>query len=167
MNYELYEVGGRVRDKFLGVKSNDVDYSVVIDVKYNSIESVFKGFVDQIKSEGFKVFVETPDCFTVRAKFPKGHAHEGLDADFVLARKETLANDVLFDEKMYELEILLKDDSKEELEFFRAMFHEMLSIFTQPFHVETFDFSDAVFFNKISEYFQRLKGYFDLKAFNK
>ena len=35
---------------------------------------------------------------------------------------------------MYELEILLKDDSKDESEFFSAMFHEMLSIFTQPFH---------------------------------
>ena len=85
---------------------------------------------------------------------------------FVLARKETLANDVLFDEKMYELEILLKDDSKEELEFFRAMFHEMLSIFTQPFHVETFDFSDAVFFNKISEFGERYSKSAELKSMN-
>lgn len=90
MKYELYEVGGRVRDKLLGLKSNDVDYSVVInegDMK-GSIDTIFKHFVQQIKSEGFKVFVETPDCFTVRAKFPKGHIHEGLDADFVIARRE-------------------------------------------------------------------------------
>ncbi|QNM85810.1 AarF/ABC1/UbiB kinase family protein [Polaribacter pectinis] len=85
---------------------------------------------------------------------------------FVLANKETLANDTLFDEKMYELEILLKDDSKEELEFFRAMFHEMLSIFTQPFHVETFDFSDEVFFNKISEFGERYSKSAELRSMN-
>ena len=85
---------------------------------------------------------------------------------FVLANKETLANDALFDEKMYELEILLKDDSKEELEFFRAMFHEMLSIFTQPFHVETFDFSDEVFFNKISEFGERYSKSAELRSMN-
>ena len=37
---------------------------------------------------------------------------------------------------------------KKNLVFFRAMFHEMLSLFTQPFHGEEFDFSDAEFFGK-------------------
>jgi predicted unusual protein kinase regulating ubiquinone biosynthesis (AarF/ABC1/UbiB family) len=85
---------------------------------------------------------------------------------FVLARKETLSNDALFDEKMYELEILRTDDSKEELEFFRAMFHEMLSIFTQPFHEDVFDFSDAVFFNKISEFGERYSKSTELRSMN-
>jgi len=31
------------------------------------------------------------------------------------------------------------------------MFQEMLSLFTQPFHEDTFDFSDDIFFNKISD----------------
>ena len=53
--------------------------------------------------------------------------------------------------KLFELEILRKDDSKEELDFFRAMFHEMLSLFTQPFNEEKFDFSDENFFGKISD----------------
>jgi predicted unusual protein kinase regulating ubiquinone biosynthesis (AarF/ABC1/UbiB family) len=85
---------------------------------------------------------------------------------FVLARKETLSNDTLFDEKMYELEILREDDSKEELTFFRAMFHEMLSIFTQPFHEEVFDFSDAVFFNKISDFGERYSKSTELRSMN-
>jgi poly(A) polymerase len=93
MEYKLYEVGGRVRDKFLGLKSKDVDYSVVIEegqpsINVMSVGEVFNTFVQQIKGEGFQVFIETPDCFTVRAKFPKDHKHAGLDADFVLARKE-------------------------------------------------------------------------------
>lgn len=70
---------------------------------------------------------------------------------FELAKPENIANPAYFEEKLFELEILRKDDSKEELDFFRAMFHEMLSLFTQPFHQETFDFSDENFFGKISE----------------
>ena len=85
---------------------------------------------------------------------------------FVLAKKETLSNEILFDEKMYELEILREDDSPEELIFFRAMFHEMLSIFTQPFHNEVFDFSDAVFFNKISEFGERYSKNTELRSHN-
>lgn len=90
MKYKLYEVGGRIRDEFLGLNSKDVDYSVVIEdkEKYSSPLEAFNSFVEQIKKEGYIVFVETPDCFTVRAKFPKDHTHSGLDADFVLARKE-------------------------------------------------------------------------------
>lgn len=90
MKYIIYECGGKIRDEFLGLKSKDIDYSVVIEGRNQyPIEEVFENFVDQIKSEGFDVFVETPSCFTVRAKFPKDHKHEGLTADFVLSRRET------------------------------------------------------------------------------
>ena len=51
---------------------------------------------------------------------------------------------------MYELEILREEDSQDEIDFFTKMFHEMLSLFTQPFHSETFDFSDPVFFEQIA-----------------
>jgi predicted unusual protein kinase regulating ubiquinone biosynthesis (AarF/ABC1/UbiB family) len=85
---------------------------------------------------------------------------------FVLANKETLADKKLFEEKMFELEILRKDDSKEEYEFFSEMFHEMLSIFTQPFHVETFDFSDAEFFGKIAEFGERYSKNTELRSYN-
>ena len=85
---------------------------------------------------------------------------------FVLAKKETLSNKALFEEKMFELEILKKEDSKEEYEFFSAMFHEMLSIFTQPFHVENFDFSDEEFFGKISEFGERYSKNTELRSYN-
>jgi len=70
---------------------------------------------------------------------------------FELAKKENISNPEYFEKKLFELEILRTDDSEEELIFFKAMFHEMLSLFTQPFHEDTFDFSDEVFFNKISD----------------
>lgn len=85
---------------------------------------------------------------------------------FVLAKKETLADKKLFEEKMYELEILLASDSKEELKFFSALFHEMLTIFTQPFHVETFDFSSEEFFGQISEFGERFSKSTELRSYN-
>lgn len=92
MKYDIYEVGGRVRDKFLGVDSKDVDYTVTLNLdvfeKKLPDEVIFEMFVNQLKDEGFDIFLVTADCFTVRAKFPKGHQHEGLSGDFVIARKE-------------------------------------------------------------------------------
>ena len=70
---------------------------------------------------------------------------------FELAKRENIENPELFKEKLYELEILREDDSKEEIQFFSELFHEMLSLFTQPFNQETFDFSDANFFGKIAQ----------------
>lgn len=70
---------------------------------------------------------------------------------FELAKKENISNPDFFIKKLYELEILRADDSDEELLFFKDMFYDMLSLFTQPFHDETFDFSDEVFFGKITE----------------
>ncbi|WP_036384228.1 AarF/ABC1/UbiB kinase family protein [Muricauda sp. MAR_2010_75] len=70
---------------------------------------------------------------------------------FELAKKENISNPEFFEKKLFELEILRPDDSPGEIEFFTAMFQEMLSLFTQPFHNEVFDFSDEVFFGKITE----------------
>ena len=85
---------------------------------------------------------------------------------FELAKKESINNPEIFNEKMFELEILRPDDSKEELAFFSAMFHEMLSLFTQPFHAETFDFSNPDFFNAISEMGQRYSKSTELRKMN-
>lgn len=85
---------------------------------------------------------------------------------FELAKKESLDNKDIFTKKMFELEILREDDSPEELEFFSAMFHELLSLFTQPFHVDTFDFSDPEFFNAISEMGQRYSKNTELRKMN-
>ncbi len=85
---------------------------------------------------------------------------------FVLAKQETLDNESLFIEKMYDLDILRKEDPKEEFEFFKDMFHEMLSIFTQPFHVEEFDFSSEDFFGRISEFGERYSKNAELRSYN-
>lgn len=85
---------------------------------------------------------------------------------FELAKKECIENPQLFKEKMYELEILRTDDSPEEIEFFSNMFHELLSLFTQPFHSETFDFSNPEFFNQVAEMGQKYSKSTELRNMN-
>ncbi|MEL0643278.1 AarF/UbiB family protein [Olleya sp. Ti.3.14] len=85
---------------------------------------------------------------------------------FELAKPEVIDNKILFTEKMYELEILREEDTQEELDFFSAMFHELLSLFTKPFHEDTFDFSDPEFFNAISEMGQRYSKSTELRKMN-
>lgn len=90
MKYKLYEVGGAVRDFFLGLDSKDIDYTVVIENPelYKTPEEAFQEFLSTITKEGYEVFLATEDCFTIRARFPKDSPHAKLVADFVLARKE-------------------------------------------------------------------------------
>lgn len=85
---------------------------------------------------------------------------------FELAKPENITNHNYFVAKLYELEILREDDSKEEADFFTEMFHELLSLFTQPFHAEFFDFSDTEFFGKIAELGQRYSKNTELRKMN-
>ena len=85
---QIYEVGGCVRDEIIGVHTNDIDFTFVLDNTNQTIDEGWDEMLSHLKTEGFKIFLETKDCFTVRAKFPKGHVNEGLVADFVMARKE-------------------------------------------------------------------------------
>jgi tRNA nucleotidyltransferase/poly(A) polymerase len=85
---KIFKVGGSVRDELLGVDSKDIDFTFVLDNLDQTVEEGFESMTDWLTREGFGIFLSTPDCFTIRAKFPKGHKNEGLVADFVMARKE-------------------------------------------------------------------------------
>lgn len=93
--YKLYICGGYVRDKLLGIKSKDIDYSFEFTQEFTSQfttitpDMFYERMNEILEKEGFEIFLETPDCFTTRARFPKGHRHEKLTADFVMCRKET------------------------------------------------------------------------------
>jgi len=75
---------------------------------------------------------------------------------FELANKEAINDLDFFTEKITELEILRPDDSPKAKEYIVGLFHEMLSVFTQPFHHENFDFSDEEFWGKIARMSDRL-----------
>jgi predicted unusual protein kinase regulating ubiquinone biosynthesis (AarF/ABC1/UbiB family) len=85
---------------------------------------------------------------------------------FELAEKENITNKVKFETKLYELEILRVDDSKQEIAFFTEMFHDMLSLFTQPLHAKIFDFSDASFFGKIAALGEKYSKNTELRKMN-
>lgn len=85
---KLYKVGGCVRDRLLGVKTKDIDFVFVLDDLNKTVQEGFQEMKSWMENEGFKIFQSVPEMFTIRAKFPKGHKFEGLDADFVMARKE-------------------------------------------------------------------------------
>jgi poly(A) polymerase len=85
---QIYKVGGCVRDRLLGLDSKDIDFTFVLDDLNQSVQEGFDIMTEYLKSEGYEIFLSTPDMFTIRAKFPINHKFKGMVADFVMARKE-------------------------------------------------------------------------------
>lgn len=72
---KFYQVGGSVRDSFIGLKSKDIDYAVEAPS--------FDAMREAIKERGGEIFLETPQFLTIRANVP------GMGAcDYVLCRKD-------------------------------------------------------------------------------
>ena len=135
--FKIYEVGGKVRDEILGLQSKDVDYVAVpsdtLLEKYKSAHEMFVILETFLTNEKFEIFLSTPDCFTVRAKFPKDHKYQGV-ADFVMARKEigyvegtrtpivvpgTLKDDL--ERRDFTVNAMAKDDNGEIIDLFDGM----------------------------------------------
>ena len=75
---------------------------------------------------------------------------------FELANEAAINDLDFFARKITELEILRPDDSAEARKYIINLFHDMLSVFTQPFHGETFDFSNEAFWGRIATMSDRL-----------
>ena len=85
---------------------------------------------------------------------------------FELIDKKVINDKALFNAKLFELEILREDDSKEEIAYFTEMFYDLLSLFTKPFQGETFDFSDETFFESIAQLGERFSKDTNLRKMN-
>ena len=85
---------------------------------------------------------------------------------FELIDKKVINNPSLFSTKLFDLEILRTDDSKEEIVYFTEMFYDLLSLFTQPFQEENFDFSDPEFFGNIAKLGERFAKDTNLRKMN-
>jgi predicted unusual protein kinase regulating ubiquinone biosynthesis (AarF/ABC1/UbiB family) len=85
---------------------------------------------------------------------------------FDLVNPETLADESLYLPKMYDLEMLHKGDSAEDVKFFSALFHRLLLIFTQPLQNEVFDFSDPKFMNEVAQVSEELANDKTLRKMN-
>lgn len=93
--FKFAEVGGAVRDRLLGVDSKDVDFVAVPTQQFDTADDAFAALVEHLKETGFKVFLETPQFFTVRAQVSNRHPLKARTnvADFVLARKDGPSSD--------------------------------------------------------------------------
>jgi tRNA nucleotidyltransferase (CCA-adding enzyme) len=79
MEITVYEVGGKIRDEFMGLKNKDIDYAVEADSYYAMREYII--------SRGGEIFLEKPEFVTIRARI-------GRDAvDYVLCRKDGTYSD--------------------------------------------------------------------------
>ena len=85
---------------------------------------------------------------------------------FELIDPKVINDPKIFNDKLFELEILRKDDTTEEVTYFTQMFHDLLSLFTMPFQEETFDFSNEVFFKNIAKLGEHFANDTNLKKMN-
>jgi len=142
---KIYEVGGCIRDSLLGIESKDIDYSVVLDNTDQTVDEGWAQMLSFLKKEGYQIFLETKDCFTVRAKFPIGHINEGLVADFVMARKEVgyvlgtrkpiLELGTLYDDLIrrdFTLNALAKDMEGNIIDYFNGIEHLKEGLLVTP-----------------------------------
>jgi predicted unusual protein kinase regulating ubiquinone biosynthesis (AarF/ABC1/UbiB family) len=85
---------------------------------------------------------------------------------FELAEKENLNDPAIYKAKLFELEILMDKDTAEETAYFSTLFYEILSLLTQPFQSETFDFSDETFFGRLAALGEKYANDKELKKMN-
>ena len=84
----FFEVGGCIRDEILGIKSKDVDFTVV------GAES-FDGMVAELEAMGFEIMTTKLETLTAVCKVPATMPDllaRTRVADFVMARKESSAS---------------------------------------------------------------------------
>ena len=85
---------------------------------------------------------------------------------FELATSEAMQDRSFFTDKITTLEILRPDDSEEDSAYITDLFHELLGVLTFPFHNDTFDFSDELFWAKVAHMSERLSQDDKLKKLN-
>lgn len=93
---EFFKVGGCVRDELMGLRTKDIDFTVVIDRPSLTAEEGFNLLLDRLAADGFKVFKSDLPYLTIRAQFPPEMQEQfgGVrDADFVIARKDGPSSD--------------------------------------------------------------------------
>ncbi len=69
---------------------------------------------------------------------------------FQLSQKSTFEDASNLKSRMLQLELLKETDSLAEEAYFMNLFKEMLSLFSEPFQHETFDFGNPDFWNRIT-----------------
>jgi predicted unusual protein kinase regulating ubiquinone biosynthesis (AarF/ABC1/UbiB family) len=75
---------------------------------------------------------------------------------FNMLQPEILADEKAFLENCIAAQMIMEDDSPEEVKTYTGIFKEALSILCKPFHSGRFDFGDKTYFDLIYEYGERM-----------
>jgi predicted unusual protein kinase regulating ubiquinone biosynthesis (AarF/ABC1/UbiB family) len=85
---------------------------------------------------------------------------------FKLALSTDIDNKTVLNEALKSLEIIRDDDSAKEIEFFTALFSNMLMLLTEPLKVEKFDFGNPEFFGQIIKLGEKYSNSTELRKMN-
>ena len=85
---------------------------------------------------------------------------------FALSKRENLDDMEAFESLLRELEILLPTDGPKEERYFKSVFHNMMELFTRPFHHDTFDFGSDDFWDGIARLSEELSEDSQLRQMN-
>lgn len=69
---------------------------------------------------------------------------------YKIIQPETIANETLFKELLYELQVLRPEGVPNEEEYFFKLFQELLNVFVDPYRHEKFDFGNPAFSDDIA-----------------
>jgi predicted unusual protein kinase regulating ubiquinone biosynthesis (AarF/ABC1/UbiB family) len=75
---------------------------------------------------------------------------------FSLIKKDLLINEDELNAIFYGLEFISDKDTEVEKAYFKGVFKEMISLLGKPFHVDSFDFADDGYFEKIYQLGDRI-----------
>ncbi len=105
-------------------------------------------------------FIVTPEHQLVAIDFGciKEIPDEFYNPYFQLAQIDIVQNPDVLRARMRDLELLKPSDNKEQEEYFVKLFHELLSLFSEPFQYETFDFGNPDFWNRITALSEKFSG---------
>jgi tRNA nucleotidyltransferase (CCA-adding enzyme) len=108
----IYLVGGAVREIIRGYPEKVKDWDFAVSAP------TFASMRTWLEKNGFEIFIETPQYFTIRARAPKGFSFAGIDMsnkafDFALCRKESDYTDGRHPDKV-EAGTILEDLSRRD-----------------------------------------------------
>ena len=87
--YEAYIVGGFPRDKYLGIKSNDID--ITTNARYDDLQNIF----DNVKENGFMSYIlEYKDHVFQITTFRKDNSYVDNRKPDIQERVDTLDEDL-------------------------------------------------------------------------
>jgi len=105
-------------------------------------------------------FIVTPDHTLVAIDFGciKEFPESFYNPYFELAQIDLQKDPDLLKDRMRALELLKPTDTKDQEDYFTKLFSEMLNLFSEPFHYESFDFGDPDFWNRVTALSEKFSG---------